>query len=68
MVQMVRWAVGTHSLPLILITSVEQEKLPAMYKCVHLCNCKFDGLIFMLSLDFKTYYSGIARRGRGWGL
>ena len=31
--------VGTHSPPLTLVTSVKQGKLPAMLKCVHLCNC-----------------------------
>ena len=41
-VQMVRWACWSHSLPLILTTSVKYVKLPAMYncvKCVYICNC-----------------------------
>ena len=38
-----RWldrCVGTHSLPLILTTSVKQGKLPAMYNCEkYVCIC-----------------------------
>ena len=38
--------VGTHALPMILITSVKHEKLPAMYNCVKcVCICEFDVLI-----------------------
>ena len=31
--------------------------------CVHLCNCKFDGLILMVSLDFKTSGKMFTQRG-----
>ena len=58
--------VGTHSLPLILVTLVICGKLPVMYtcvKCVHLCNCKFDGLVFMVSLDFKTSWKMFTQGG-----
>ena len=30
--------------------------------CVHLCNCKFDGLIFMVNLDFKTSWKMFIQR------
>ena len=58
--------VGTQSLPLTLVTSVKQGKLPAMYncvKCVPLCICKFDGLILLVSLDFKTSWKMFTQRG-----
>ena len=59
--------VGTQSLPLILVTLVKYGKLPAMYncvECVHLCNCKFDGLVLMVSLDFKTSWKMFTQRGQ----
>ena len=31
--------------------------------CVHLCNCKFNGLVFMVSLDFKTSWKMFTQRG-----
>ena len=30
---------------------------------MHLCNCKFDGLILMVSLDFKTSRMMFTQRG-----
>ena len=30
---------------------------------MHLCNCKFDGLIFMVSLDFKTLWKMFTQKG-----
>ena len=30
---------------------------------MHLCNCKFDGLVFMVSLDFKTSWKMFIQRG-----
>ena len=32
-------------------------------KCVHLCNSKFDGLILLVSLDFKTSWKMFTQRG-----
>ena len=68
--------VGTHSLPLILTTSVKYGNLPAMYncvKCVYICVtvflmlrmvCKFV-IVFlkMVSLDFKTSWKMFTQRG-----
>ena len=31
--------------------------------CVHLCTCKFDGLILMVSLSFKTSRMMFTQRG-----
>ena len=31
--------------------------------CVHLCNYKFDGLILMVGLDFKTSWKMFTQRG-----
>ena len=32
--------------------------------CVHLCNCKSDDLILMVSLDFKTSWKMFTQRGK----
>ena len=49
--------VGTHSLPLILTTSVKYGKLPAMYNCVkHVCICVTEFLILRMVCNFATIF------------